>query len=221
MVDTDFSSHQRYRENVKQENNSITINVLFVSHNSEEIKLAYKSSYNECKNQVNLLMINDEANNYYYFVIENLSELNSWIWLQGKKEAIINNNKNNNNDFGNTLDDAFSYKTIEKDPQRIWKLKPYVNEYNWKEIDFPAGSKDWQKPERNNDTIALNVLFVEPNTKRISVVYKSKYSNKCKKQVILLMIGDGINYHYLALFNLSGLLQGNSSNHRGDYYCLN
>ena len=112
MVDTDFSSHQRYRENVKQENNSITINVLFVSHNSEEIKLAYKSSYNECKNQVNLLMINDEANNYYYFVIENLSELNSWIWLRGKKEAIIINNKNNNNDFQITLHDALSYKTI-------------------------------------------------------------------------------------------------------------
>ena len=45
-VDTDFSSHQRYWENFEQENNSIAINVLFVSHNSEEIKLGYKSSYN-------------------------------------------------------------------------------------------------------------------------------------------------------------------------------
>ena len=35
------------------------------------------------------------------------------------------------------------------------------------------------------------------------------------------MIGDGIKYHYLAVTNLSGLLQGNSSNHRGDFYCLN
>ena len=38
-VDTDFSSHQRYWENFEQENNSIAINVLFVSHNSEEISL--------------------------------------------------------------------------------------------------------------------------------------------------------------------------------------
>ena len=52
-------------------------------------------------------------------------------------------------------------------------------------------------------------------------MYKSKYNNKCKKQAILLMIGDGIKYHYLAVTNLSGLLQGNSSNHRGDFYCLN
>ena len=31
-------------ENFEQKNNSIAINVLFVSHNSEEIKLAYKSN---------------------------------------------------------------------------------------------------------------------------------------------------------------------------------
>ena len=34
------------------------------------------------------------------------------------------------------------------------------------------------------------------------------------------MISDGEKYHYLAVTNLSGLLQGNSSNHRGDFYCL-
>ena len=34
------------------------------------------------------------------------------------------------------------------------------------------------------------------------------------------MTGDGKKYHYLAATNLSGLLQGNSSNHRGDFYCL-
>ena len=60
-ADIDFSSNQRYWENFEQENNSIAINVLFVPHNSEEIKLAYKSIYNKCKNQVILLMINDKA----------------------------------------------------------------------------------------------------------------------------------------------------------------
>ena len=76
-VDIDFSSHQRYWENFEQENNSIAINVLFVPYNSEEINLAYKSRYNKRKNQVILLMINDEANNCYYFAVKNLSELNS------------------------------------------------------------------------------------------------------------------------------------------------
>ena len=57
--------------------------------------------------------------------------------------------------------------------------------------------------------------------KKISVVYKSKYNNKRKKQVILLMIGDGKKYHYLAVTDLSALLQKISSNHKEDFYCLN
>ena len=114
-VDTDFSSHQRYWENFEQENNSIAINVLFVPHNSEEIKLVYKSSYNKRKNQVILLMINDEANNCYYFAVKNLSELNSLGWLRGKKEAIINGDNN----FQNALNDALNYQTIETHSEKI------------------------------------------------------------------------------------------------------
>ena len=102
-------------------------------------------------------MINDEANNYYYFAIKNLSELNSLGWLRGKKETI----NNNNNNFQNALDDALNYQTIEKDPQRISKLKPYINKYDWDGIKFPAGSKEWQKLEKNNDTLALSILYVE------------------------------------------------------------
>ena len=69
-----------------------------------------------------------------------------------------NNNNNNNKDFQNALDDALNYQTIEKNPQRISKLKPYINKYNWEGINLPAGLKEWQNSERNNHTIALNVL---------------------------------------------------------------
>ena len=86
-VDTDFSSYQRDWEEFEQENTSIALNILFLSHNSEEVKLAYKSSYNKRKNQVILLMINDEANNCYYFAIKKLSELNSLGWLRSKKRS--------------------------------------------------------------------------------------------------------------------------------------
>ena len=80
------------------------------------------------------------------------------------------------------------------------------------------GPNEWKKFERNK-TIALNILFV--NVKKIRVAYRSEYNNKRKKQVILLMITDGKKWHYLAVTNLSALLQGNSSNHEGDFYCLN
>ena len=39
--------------------------------------------------------------------------------------------------------------------------------------------------------------------------------------MILLMITDGEKWHYLTVNNLSGLLRGITSNHHGDFYCLN
>ena len=162
-------------------------------------------------------MINDEANNCYYFAVKNLPKLNSLGWLMSKKEAIINGD----NDFQNALDDALNYLTIEKQPQRMLKLKPYINKYNWKGIKFPMGPEEWKKFEPNIKTIALNVLYIPHNIKTISVAYRSEYSNKHRKQVILLMIANDKKYNYLAVTNLSALLQGNSSNHEGEFYCLN
>ena len=89
-------------------------------------------------------MINDnETNNCYYFAVKNLSEINSLGWLKGKKEAIINND----NSFKSALDDALNYQNIKTDPERISKLKPYIDKYNWEGIDFPTGQKDWIKFE--------------------------------------------------------------------------
>ena len=153
----------------------------------------------------------------YYFAVKNLAELFSLGWLRSKKEAIINGD----NDFRNALDDALNYQNIERDLQRISKLKPFINKYNWEGIEFLVGPKDWIKFERNNKTIALNVLFIQHNTEIIRVAYRSEYNNKRKKQVILLMITDGKKWHYLAVTNLSALLAKKSSNHDEDFYCLN
>ena len=95
-----------------------------------------------------------------------------------------------------------------------------IGKYNWKRIEFPAGSKDLEKFGQNNKTIALNILFVVHNTETIYRIQK-KYTHNRKKQVILLMITDGSKWYYLAVSNLSALLEGKLSNHHGDFYCLN
>ena len=196
-IDADFSLYQIDWEKFEQENTSIALNILFLSYNSEKINLAYKSRYNKRKNQVILSMINDEAKNYY-FAVKNLSELNSSGWLRAKKDAIINGDFDFN--FKDFLDDALNYQNIEIHPERISKLKPYINKYNWEGIDFPAGPKEWIKFEKNNNkTIALNVLYIPCNTKTISVAYRSEYNNKCKKRVILLMTTNSKKSHYLAV----------------------
>ena len=67
-VDTDFSSYQREWEEFEQNNTSIALNILLISYNIEEIELVYKSNYDKRKNQVIFLMINDEANNCFFFL---------------------------------------------------------------------------------------------------------------------------------------------------------
>ena len=37
-----------------------------------------------------------------------------------------------------------NYKEIRKDPQRITKIKHFINKYNWEGINFPS-EKDDQK----------------------------------------------------------------------------
>ena len=217
--DKDFSSHKRDWENFEQNNESIALNVLFSSKDSEEITLLYKSEYNlERENKVLLLMINDDDEKYYYFAVKSKLELYSSEWLRSKKESITNED----NCFQNALNDSLDYQRIKKDPQRISKLKSYINQYNWKDIKFPSDRKDWKKFEQNNKEIALNVLFIPHNKKEIEIAYKSKYNYQRKKQVILLMITDKNNrWHYLAVKRLPALLRRTTSNHHGDFYCLN
>ena len=70
----------------------------------------------------------------------------------------------------------------------------------------------------------MNILFVTHthNKKEIEQAYISKYNYKHKIQVILLIItDDGKKWHYLAARSLTTLLRGITSNHHGDFYCLN
>ena len=160
---------------------------------------------------------------YYDFNKISISRGGSYIdspkWLKNKKSTI--NPKNNDYkclQYAVTL--ALNLDKINKNSQRISKIKPFIEEYNWKDIDFPSTSKDWKKFELNIE-VALNILYVPHNTKKIEIAYKPKDNLTREKQVILLMISNGENWHYLVVKSLSGLLRGITSNHKEDFYCLN
>ena len=93
---------------------------------------------------------------------------------------------------------ALNLNKINNHPERISKIKPFIEEYNWKDIDFPYTSKDWKKFELSNE-VALNSLYVPHNTKKIEIAYKSKHNLTREKQIILLIISNGENWHYLAV----------------------
>ena len=151
------------------------------------------------------------------------SYIKSPEWLYNKGITINTKNTKNNNCFQYAITAALNHHNIDHHPERMSKLGPFINKYNWKDMEFPSHSKDWRKFEcNNNKTIAFNILYVPYNTKEIRQAYISKHNDELDNQVNLLMITDGTsNWHYLAIKNISGLLRGITSNHNGDFYCLN
>ena len=73
----------------EQNNESIALNVLFSSQDSEEIMLVYKSENNfNRENNALLLTINDDDDDddeKYYFDVKSKLELYSSEWLRSKK----------------------------------------------------------------------------------------------------------------------------------------
>ena len=145
------------------------------------------------------------------------SSIDSPEWLKNKKST-INPKDNNAKCFKYVLTVSLNYQNIKKGPQRMSKLKAFIDKYNWKETNFHLTQKT-EKSKINNKTIALNILFVPYNTEKIRLAYKSKHNFKHENQVILLMITDGKKWHYLAVKSLLPLLRGITSNHDGDFYC--
>ena len=150
---------------------------------------------------------------YYDFNKTSINRSESYIdspkWLKNKK-SIIDPKNNDDKYFQYAVTLALNLDKIKKDPQRVSKIKPFIEKYNWEDIDFPSTSKDWKKIECNNE-IALNILYVPYNTKKINIAYKSKNNLNQEKQIILLMISDGQKWHYLVGKNLSRLLRGITS----------
>ena len=88
-------------------------------------------------------------------------------WLKNKGVTINPKITKDNNCFQYAVTAALNYQNINHHPERVSKLKPFINNYNWKDIEFPSHLKDWRKCECNNKTIALNILYVPYNAKQV------------------------------------------------------
>ena len=58
---------------------------------------------------------------------------------------------------------ALNQENLEKDPEIIEKIRPFLDQYDQKEINFSAGSKGLKKFEANNRSIVPNVPILQVN----------------------------------------------------------
>ena len=116
---------------------------------------------------------------------------------------------------------ALNCHNIKNNPERLTNFKPFIDQHNWKEINFPANKTHWKKFESSNKSIALNILYVPYNTERKRHGYKSKHNLTHENHEIVLITTDGKKCHYLTVKKISALLCKMTSTHNDELLCWN
>ena len=76
-------------------------------------------------------------------------------WLKNKKATINPKHLKDYYCFQYEIIAALHHQGIRNNAERIRKLKVFIDNYNWKDINFQARPDDWNKFERYNKDIAL------------------------------------------------------------------
>ena len=109
--------------------------------------------------------------NYFYYdfngvsICKGGSYIDSPKWLKDKKSTV--NQKNNDFkcfQYATTL--ALNFDKVTNHPERVVKVKSFIDKYNWNDINFPTNRKDCNRFEVNNKNVALNILYVPFKTKK-------------------------------------------------------
>ena len=104
----------------------------------------------------------DSVDALYYKITLNIvgSYIDSPEWVKNKKATINPKNKKDDKCFQYAITVALYYQQINNHPKQIHNIKPFINKYNWKGINFPSGKEDWNHFEKNNKSIALNGCLI-------------------------------------------------------------
>ena len=102
-----------------------------------------------------------------------------------KEKAIINPKNAVDKCFQYAVTVTFSYEKIKWNAEITSNIKPFINKYNWKGINYSSKMDDWKTFEKN-PTIVLNILYIKE--KEIYSAYISKINSNCENQKILWMI---------------------------------
>ena len=153
---------------------SINVEIMFGDDNDDIIEQRFESLLQNYEENVQNKMRGSEFELdgvnflYYDFNKTSINRGGSYIdspkWLKDKKSTI---NPKNNDDkcFQYAVTIALNLDKIKKDPQRVSKIKPFIEKYNLEDIDFHLLAKIGKKL----------------NTKKISIAYKSKNNFNSKK----------------------------------------
>ena len=112
---------------------------------------------------------------YYKFHERNTSRGGSYKgspdWIKNKKAIVNPIHKKDKKCFQYVLGVALNYKRIKKNLQKITRIKSFIEKYNREGIYYPSKKDDWEKIEKDNLTIALNILYTKKRKNYVSLMF--------------------------------------------------
>ena len=153
--------------NFVSSNGSIEIRTIFVWSDNEEIRMGNETN-DIIKRLINSFLSNyqnEEAmmkngSNFVFGSVDVLSyrihktslkrgrsytKFSEWVL---NKRATINPKNDDNKCFQYFITVALNHQNIENHPERISNNKPFIDQYNWEDIEFATGIKDWERFEK-------------------------------------------------------------------------
>ena len=119
------------------------MNILFVPHDKKEISLAYISKYNhERKNQVILLMITNDGENWHYLAVRSSS-------------ALVRGITSSNNGDLYYLNCFHSYRLLNK----LKKHERVCNDHDYCHVDMPEEDKNILKYSLGDKTLTVPFII--------------------------------------------------------------
>ena len=136
-------------------------------------------------------------------------------WL-AKKKAIINPKNSDMECFKWAVIAAMRWEEIDRDHQRITKLKRFKADFDWTGIKFPASFRNIKRFESRNE-ITINILSFED--KKVYICRKGKEYDRVAN---LMLITNRNNKHYVVMKSLRRLLSRQNSKHKeSQHFCIN
>ena len=75
-----------------------------------------------------------------------------------QKKATINPKLKDDKRFQYAVTVALNYEEIKWNPERVSKIKRFINKYRWKGINYPLKVDDCKTFPKSNPTIVFNTL---------------------------------------------------------------
>ena len=106
--------------------------------------------------------------------------MDSSNWMKNKKSTINPGNIKDHQCFQCAITVTLNQEEMEKHPERITKIKPFIEKYVWEGINNPSEKDDWKKIKKNSLMVALNVLYAKkekiylPIFQNITQIVKNK-----------------------------------------------